>query len=490
MHFLHELRAAFESHARRQAVVYRDRAIRYEELDALARRCAGWLQGAGVSRGERVAIYTPGKLPFLVAQLGAIYAGGVALPLNPQFTREELRYFLSDSGAAVVVAGQPQRAMLADLAAELPNPPQIVADELALDPPATAFHQPDLAADDPCLILYSSGTTGFPKGVVHTHANAAHALRALAECWRMTADDVVLNVLPLFHIHGLAFATHLTWLVGGCVRIEDAFDPVASLPLIGEGTVFMAVPPIYYRLLAEPRFREAARAWRRVRLFTCGSAPIRPEVLPELETILSRPVVNRYGMTEAFVISSLPLDGPWPAGSVGTPLAGVELRIVKDDGSPAAPGDVGAVRIRGPNLFREYWRQPAATQAAFADGWFDTGDLGAVDASGFLTLVGRSHDLIITNGYNVYPQVVERVIAACPGVRECAVLGLPDAERGESVAAAVVRSDPSLDEARLRAWCNERLVRYQQPRRVLFLDTLPRNSLGKVLRRELRELLQ
>jgi malonyl-CoA/methylmalonyl-CoA synthetase len=224
-----------------------------------------------------------------------------------------------------------------------------------------------------------------------------------------------------------------------------------------------------------------------MRLFTCGSAPIRAEVLPELEDVLGRPVINRYGMTEAYVISSLPLDGPWPRGSVGRALDGIELAVVGENGSPVGAGEVGTVAVRGPNLFRSYWRNPDATKAAMATSWFDTGDLGAVDALGFLTLVGRKNDLVITSGFNVYPQVVERVINECPGVRECAVIGLPDSQRGERVAAAVVRDDPALDETRLRAWWDGRLVSYQQPRTVLFVDALPRNSMGKVLRRELRD---
>jgi malonyl-CoA/methylmalonyl-CoA synthetase len=279
----------------------------------------------------------------------------------------------------------------------------------------------------------------------------------------------------------------LTWFVGGCVRIEDAFDAVSILDVIRESTVFMAVPPIYYKLLAEPRFREAAKQWERVRLFTCGSAPIRTEVLPELQAILQRPVINRYGMTESYVISSLPLGGPWPDGSVGLPLAGVEVRITRADGTRAEANEVGAVHIRGPNIFRTYWKRPEATLAAFRDGWFETGDLGQVDEQGFLTLVGRQHDLIIVSGYNVYPQVVERVLGECPGVAECAVLGLPDADRGERVAAAIVRSDSTLDEARVRAWVSDRLIHYQQPKNLLFVESLPKNALGKILRRELRE---
>ncbi len=498
-HFVHDLRESFREHAARPALDYGGRPWTYAELDAAARRCAAWLQDSRIQCGDRVALFTPNKLPFLIGHLGVLFAGAIPLPLNPRFTREEMRYFLSDSGARLVIAGSEQGAMAEELAKQLAHRPMVIADSLALDPPAGKWHEPKLERDDPCLILYSSGTTGWPKGVVHTNANVASSLSALAACWRMTPDDVVINTLPLFHIHGLAFATHLTWLTGGCLVVEDSFEPQRTMEAISRGTVFMAVPPMYYKLL-ESRgrstalsydwadFRGAAKKWKNARLFTCGSAPIRPEVLPELESILERPVINRYGMTEAYVITSLPLDGPWPSGSVGLPLGGIDLTIVRDDGREAASGEVGSVQIRGPNLFREYWNKPEASREAFLSGWFDTGDLGQVDANGFLTLVGRKHDLIISSGYNVYPQVVERVLGECPGVAECAVLGLPDAQRGEIVAVAIVRSDPGLDDAAIAAWCGERLVHYQQPRAIKFFETLPRNSLGKVLRRELREL--
>jgi malonyl-CoA/methylmalonyl-CoA synthetase len=276
----------------------------------------------------------------------------------------------------------------------------------------------------------------------------------------------------------------------GCVmHVEDVFHPRKTLTVVGRGTVFMAIPTFYYTFLERPEFREAAQGWSRVRLFTCGSAPIRAEVLPELESILGRPVINRYGMTEGHVITSLPLDGPWPQGSVGLPLDGVELRVVAEDGTPAGAGEVGSVQLRGPNLFRRYWRRPDATREAFASGWFDTGDLGARDENGFLTLVGRKNDLIITNGFNVYPQVVERVINECPGVRESAVFGIPDRRRGERVIAAVARSDEGLSEPALRAYLAERLVDYQRPASIVFVPDLPRNAMGKVLRRELRDRL-
>ncbi len=487
-HFVHDLRESFGRHAERPALIYGGRTWKYAELDAAARRCAAWLQDSEIKQGDRVALFTPNKLPFLIGHLGVLFAGAVPLPLNPRFTREEMRYFLSDSGARLVMAGNEQRAMAEELALELPQRLLVTSDSLVLDPPTSDWHEPSLGSDDPCLILYSSGTTGWPKGVVHMNANVSSALQALASCWRMTPDDVVINALPLFHIHGLAFATHLTWLTGGCLLVEDSFEPQRTMEAVGRGTVFMAVPPMYYKLLETSNFRAAAKTWSNVRLFTCGSAPIRPEVLPELEEILGKPVINRYGMTEAYVITSLPLAGPWPGGSVGLPLQGVELRIVGDDGAEAASAEVGSVQIRGPNLFREYWKKPEATHEAFASGWFDTGDFGQLDPAGFLTLVGRKHDLIITSGYNVYPQVVERVIGECPGVAECAVFGFSDSQRGEIVAAAIVRSEVQLEEMTITSWCRERLVHYQQPRVIKFVDSLPRNSLGKVLRRELRDL--
>jgi malonyl-CoA/methylmalonyl-CoA synthetase len=483
-HFLQGLRDQFSRRAGHPALVYRERVYSYGELEAQARRWAARLQALGVAPGDRVALSTPDKVPFLFAQLGALFAGAVSLPLNPGFTREELRFFLADSQAKVAVVGAVNHAVVEGLRSDLPALQAVVTDT----PPAEVaggFQEPTPSAEDACLLIYSSGTTGWPKGIVHTHASLGSGLRALESCWRLTADDRVVNVLPLFHVHGLCFATHMTLLAGGCVLLDDHFHPPRTLDLIGRGTVFMAVPTIYYRLLEQPEFRPAARSWGGVRLFSCGSAPLRPEVLPELEAILGRPVINRYGMTEAFVITSLPLDGPWLRGSVGLPLPGVEVRVEREDQAPAAPGEVGSVRLRGANLFKGYWGQPEATRAAFAGGWFDTGDLGFRDAAGFLTLVGRKHDLIITNGYNVYPQVVERVLHGCPGVREAAVVGVPDERRGERVVAVVVRGDEALDEGRLRAYCEERLVEYQRPREVVFAKALPRNAMGKVLRKEL-----
>jgi malonyl-CoA/methylmalonyl-CoA synthetase len=485
-HFVNELRSVFADRATRAAVVHRDRDFTYAELDERARRAAAWLQGLGVEPGDRVLLCTAEKLPFLVAHLGALFAGAVALPVNPRFPREELRYVLDDSGARVAVVGDQPRPLVEELRPSLPALTAVVPDTDAWDAPAARPREYAIAPNDACLMIYSSGTTGRPKGVVHTPANLSASLRALQACWRITADDVVVNALPLFHIHGLSFACLLPLLAGGCVHIEDAFHARNMLDAIGRGTILMSIPTFYYAFLDEPAFRDAARSWQHVRLFTCGSAPIRSDVLPELESILGRPVINRYGMTEAHVIASLPLDGPWPRGSVGLPVAGINLQVVREHGVPTAAGESGSVRVRGPNLFREYWRKPDATREAFASGWFDTGDIGQLDAAGFLTLVGRKNDLIITNGFNVYPQVVERVINSCPGVRESAVVGVPDARRGESVLAAVVRQNPLLDESQLRDYWAGHLAGYERPAKIVFVDSLPRNALGKVLRGELR----
>jgi malonyl-CoA/methylmalonyl-CoA synthetase len=486
-HFLDDVRVTFAARADRPAIVYQERILTYGELESRARRCAARMRMLGLEPGDRVAIVTTDKMPFLAAHLGALFASAVSLPLNPRSTGDELRYLLQDSGARVVVAGRDEWPVVESLKPALPELRALMADREAWDAPEGSPPEPAVDRDDPCLMLYSSGTTGRPKGVVHTNANLASSLRALGACWRFTPDDVLVNVLPLFHIHGLSFATHLSFLTGCVMHVEDQFHPRKTLAAVGRGTVFMAIPTFYYTFLERPEFREAAKGWSGVRLFTCGSAPIRAEVLPELEAILGRPIINRYGMTEGHVITSLPLDGPWPQGSVGLPLDGVEVRVVGDDGTPAAPRQAGSVQLRGPNLFRQYWRRPDATREAFASGWFDTGDLGTRDERGFLTLVGRKNDLIITNGFNVYPQVVERVINECPGVRESAVLGVPDKRRGERVIAAVVRDDEALSEQDLRAYLAERLVDYQRPAAIVFVPELPRNAMGKVLRRELRD---
>ncbi len=491
--FRDQLEAAFAQFAARAALTYRGETWTYAEVDARTRAAAAHLRARGLRAGERVILYTADKRALLLAHLGAIRAGGVSLPLNFKFTPSEMRYYAQDSGAALAVGGDAELPILQALVdnEETPLRGVLRADEfLALEPQPTA-PLPDSSADDWALLLYSSGTTGQPKGVVHTHANLGAAVRSLADCWAFTPDDALVNVLPFFHIHGLSFASHVNFLTGAHMLMADQFHPVRTLDLIDRATVFMAIPPMYYQFLGRPEFRERAKGWSHVRLFTCGSAPIRPEVLPELEGILKSPLINRYGMTESHVIASLPIDRPSVQGSVGLPLDGIEMTMVEDGSTTKEGRAVGEVHVKGPVIFSHYLNRPEATAEAFAhQGYFATGDLGFLDDQGYLTLIGRKVDLIITKGFNVYPPMVERVLNDCPGVKESAVFGLPDDLRGEKVVAVVVQ-DPDASVAatprNIRDFCRERSVDYQVPSDVHFVDELPRNTMGKVLKRELRD---
>lgn len=494
--FVELVQYQFDNHPDNLAILYRKERITFSQLAERAGSVGAFLQGRGLEVGDRVILYTPDKLSFLIIHLGIILSGGVSLPLNFSFTRDEMLYFLNDSGARFVFASGEQADVIREIEPDCPALEEILdpAGTLAHDHGAK-FREVDVKPDDNCFILYSSGTTGTPKGVVHSHRNLAASLLSLKKCWRFTERDVLLNVLPLFHIHGLSFATHLSLVSGSAMLLEDRFHPLESLDKIADATVFMAVPTIYYALLRRPEFKQKAKQWKQTRLFTCGSAPIRPEVLPELESILGAPLINRYGMTESHVITSLPLGGPFPQGSVGLPLEGVDLKLVTEEGRTIEAGTdkaddcgvVGEVKMRSENLFSSYWNKPEATAGAFdQDGFFSTGDLGRFDEQGCLTLVGRKKDLIITGGYNVYPPVVERVINSFAQVKESAVIGVPDPRRGEQVVAVVVpEGHPDIDA--LRKHCREKLVNYQTPTRFELVDELPRNTMGKILKRELRD---
>jgi malonyl-CoA/methylmalonyl-CoA synthetase len=481
--FANEVRATLDERAAQPALCHKEQWLTFGDIRRQAAGVAKALEGMGLQRGHRVALFSPHKFPFLHVHLGVMLAGGVSLPINFRSPLEELAYFISDSGARFIFAGPEQVETAEQAKARCPMLAHVLTQEwYDRIEPCDALPEVDLHPDDMAMMLYTSGTTGQPKGAVHTHGSMASAVAAIAECWAFTPDDTLLNVLPLFHIHGLSFAAHVWLTTGARMIVQDAFHPRRTLEALSEATAFMAVPPYYYSWLDWAGFRERAGQFGHVRLFTCGSAPIRPEVLPELQQILGGPVINRYGMTETHVITSLPLSGPHKMGSVGLPLRGIEVHVRGEQ------GEVGEVWVRGPNLFTEYWNRPEATAEAFdADGWFDTGDLGEQDEDGFLTLRGRSKDLIIVGGYNVYPPVVERVINDCPGVKECAVIGIPDPRRGERVMAVVVRDDPHLTADSITALCRERLIDYQCPAHVEFVDELPRNTMGKVLKRELRE---
>jgi len=441
----------------------------YADLDARSAALAGALGRAGARAGDRVLAQVAKSPDAVALYLACLRAGVVFVPLNTAYTAAEVQGFVDDAEPALVVDDDRLAALVAD-----DGPPR---------------HDLEPRADgDPAAMLYTSGTTGRAKGAVLSVANLVSNARALVDAWRFEADDVVVHVLPIFHVHGLFVALHCALGVGAATRLHERFDPdtvVADLP---RSTVLMGVPTHHHRLLAHPDLtREACSA---LRLVTSGSAPLTADDHVAFAERTGHEIVERYGMTETLILTSNPYDGARVPGTVGFPLAGVELRVVDGDGEPVPTGEAGDVEVRGPGVSQGYWRRPDADAEAFrADGWFRTGDVGTLDGEGRLTLVGRAKDLIIAGGYNVYPKEVELAIDRAPGVEESAVVGVPDADLGEVVAAVVVRRPGSaLDEADVLAACAD-LARFKRPRRVVFVDELPRNAMGKVEKALLRRQL-
>ena len=464
---------------------------------------AGALRGWGVRPGDRVALYLENSPSFLAAYLATLWCGAVMVPLNVRYRDAELRHMLADAEARLVVTDAAGRPTVDAVRPDAPSLGAVV--ELAGRPEADAGVWHTLAAAEPlaepigndpaaaALIAYTSGTTGRGKGAVLSHANLLANARSVGRAWAWTAADRLLLALPLFHIHGLGVGFHGTLAHGAGLTLHRRFDPATVLRDLeaGEATLFFGVPTMYGRLLAEAGGR-AVRA-PGLRLLVSGSAPLAPATLAQVEATFGHRILERYGMTETVMLAGNPLAGPRKPGTVGLPFEGVELRLADPaSGGAVAAGAGGEVQVRGASVTRGYWRDADATAAAFtADGWFKTGDLGTLDEAGYLTLAGRARELIISGGFNVYPREVEEHIAALPGVREVAVVGLPDPDLGERVAAAVVRSPEGepVDAEAVIAHCKRHLAGFKAPRSVTFVDALPHNAMGKLLRHAVRDAL-
>ncbi|HEU4321814.1 MAG TPA: AMP-binding protein [Roseiflexaceae bacterium] len=475
----------------------------YGQLGAEAALVAGGLRRLGLQRGDRLALFLDNSPRFLCCYLGAQLAGAVVVLVNTQYRQVELRHLLSDSEARLAVTDAARRAELARVQADLPalervllaDAPSAGGDlgygELVAGPPLEAPTLP--AAGDLALIAYTSGTTGRSKGAMLSHGNLAANSAAVTAAWGWTADDRLLLTLPLFHIHGLGVGIHGTLLSGAQVDLHTRFEAatVFDLLLTDPPTMFFGVPTMYTRLIGEARHRSLRPP--PIRLYVSGSAPLGPQIFVEFAGLFGQPILERYGMTETVMNTTNPLDGERRPGTVGRPFPGQEARVVDvASRAPLPDGEIGEIQVRGPHVCLGYWRRPDATAEVFGtDGWFSTGDLGRRSDDGYYTIVGRARELIISGGYNVYPREVEDVLAACPGVAEVAVFGAPDPEFGELVAAAVVRAPGSdLSAEQLVAFCRDQLAAYKKPRRVLFLDALPRNAMGKVQKQDLRERLE
>lgn len=401
--------------------------------------------------------------------LATLRVGAVYVPLNTRYTQPEIDYFVSDAEPKVAIFEQSMAALIdeADQAEPLINVETRLADDLA-------------------AMIYTSGTTGRSKGAMVTHANIVSNALTLHAIWRFTPGDVLLHILPIYHVHGLFVALHTAMLNASTVLFCSQFDVDEVMELMGEATVMMGVPTHYIRLLANPKFGE--HTCTNMRLFTSGSAPMTEAVHEQFTKRTGHTILERYGMSECGMLTSNPYDGDRVPGTVGFPLPGVQLRLINHDG-PCGPGEVGVVETQGPNLFAGYWRKPEKTEESFNDGWFITGDVGSFDHQGRLTLEGRAGDMIISGGLNIYPREIEMVLDEQPDVLESAVVGVPDDEFGERVVAFVVLEDDSeLDAAALTTAVAAELASFKVPRSFTVLDELPRNSMGKVQKARLRSI--
>ena len=450
-------------------------------------RAAAWLRSVGVRLGDRALVQVHKSPAAVILYLACLRAGAVFIPLNTAYQGSEIAYFLSDAEPALLAVSPG----LAGEAAVFGGTRVLIAGDLGTAPwAATQEHLrvADLSDGDAAAILYTSGTTGRSKGAVLTHGNLSSNVKVLGEAWQWRDDDVLLHALPIFHAHGLFVALHCALLRASPVLFHERFDAKAVLRDLPRATVFMGVPTFYTRLLAEPAFDQPLCA--QVRVFISGSAPLLGATFEEFRRRSGHTILERYGMTEALMVTSNPYDGPRIAGSVGTALAGVSIRIVAEGGGPAASGEPGMLEIQGPNLFAGYWRNPEKTaQDHTADGYFITGDIATEDAHGHIRIVGRAKDLVISGGYNVYPKEIEVAIDALDGVLESAVIGVAHPDFGEAVLAVVARAPGAhLESEDISGALIPILAAFKRPKKIVIVDELPRNTMGKIQKAELRRM--
>lgn len=472
-----------------------DAPISYGALFAMSGRIAGRLLELGVKPGDRIAVQVEKSVEAVMLYLATLRVGGIYLPLNTGYTAAELAYFLGDAEPRIFIVDPAAEEAASPLAAAArarvltlgasSGAGTLLARVEQLDP---NFADVPRRGDDLAAILYTSGTTGRSKGAMLTHRNLHSNAATLMEAWAFGPSDELLHALPIFHTHGLFVAINVSLLAGASIRLLQRFDPADVLRGLKTATVMMGVPTFYTRLLSTPQLDRAATA--NVRLFISGSAPLLADTHRTWEEATGHRILERYGMTETNMNTSNPYAGDRRPGTVGRALPGVSVRVVDEvTRAPVPSGEIGMIEVRGPNVFSGYWRMPEKTAAELRDdGYFITGDLGRLSDDGYLEIVGRGKDLVITGGLNVYPKEVETEIDALHGVEESAVIGLPDADFGEAVAAVVVRiSGSAITEAQIRAGLSERLARFKVPKQILFVDALPRNAMGKVQKNVLRD---
>ena len=491
----------FVERADEPAIYFDDQMYTYGQLDQRSDAVAATLHGKyGLEKGDRAAMYLGNCLELVIFYLACMKLGAIVVPMNLLYRDQELNHLFTDAEPKVLLADpirfevfQPLRDKFSSVAhvfltGPSRNQDRVIAFGQLTEINGSARPGVQVTGDDAFLMIYTSGTTGRSKGAVLTHHNLASNIVALLHCWQWTHLDRFVLALPLFHVHGLCNGLHGA-LASGCqTHLRPRFKAPEVMQLLNEksGTLFFGVPTMYERLLEAAETGEQVP--RGMRLYVSGSAPLSPDTFARFRQVFGHEILERYGMSETVMITSNLYAGPRGQGTVGKPLPGVTVRVITDEGSLVVePGATGEIQVKGPNVLNEYWRQPDKTAESFINGWFKTGDLGQWDEHGRLIICGRSKELIISSGFNVYPQELNNCMCDHPAIAEAAVIGVPDQLRGELVKAYVVRTDDSLTDEAVIGHCRKHLASFKVPRRVVFIDCLPRNAMGKIQLQQLPE---
>jgi len=470
-------------------------SISYGDLFSNAEKIASVLIKHGLKADDRVLVQVDKSIYAVELYLGVVLAGGIFIPLNTAYTENELDYFLSDATPSILVCDTKLESSLSAIADKtgVKHLFTLAQDGAGSLMPLVEQQDPGFtgvtrSANDLASIIYTSGTTGRSKGAMLTHNNLASNAITLVDYWRFNNQDILIHSLPIFHVHGLYVAINVTLIVGSSMIFHNKFDVEEIIADIPRATVLMGVPTFYVRLLEQESLNPTLT--KDMRLFVSGSAPMLADTHIEWQQRTGHYIIERYGMSETNMNTSNPYDGDRIAGTVGFPLPNVDVIITDENtGEPLKTGEVGAVEVRGPNVFKGYWKMPEKTAEEIREsGYFITGDLGSFDDRGYLTIAGRSKDLVISGGYNIYPKELELLIDEIDGVNESAVIGLPDSDFGEKVAAVIVKHEGSnITDHDIKDYINPKLARFKQPKDIFFVDELPRNTMGKVQKNSLRD---
>ncbi len=481
------------------AIEFEDTRVTFNEIDLIGNKVANAFQELGIIKGDRVAQFLPNCLELVYSIVGNFKNGSIVVPMNANFKEQEIEHILNDSGAKAIITDKERLSVVENIKSKLPELKHIILiDEKKED--TLNFHElikniPNnksnaiIKDEDHSIIFYTSGTTGKPKGAALTNLNLTSGIKALVQTWKWTKEDIFLLTLPLYHIHGIGVALCGALSVGNFTILMKKFDASDVLETMQKRkvTLFMGVPTMYYKLLEVDGIEKYDLS--SMRLFVSGSAPLSKDLFYQLKKILGHEILERAGMSETMMNFSNPYDGERIPGSVGPCLPGVKVKIVDKNFNEVSADTEGEILLKGPNVFHGYWNKEKFNREIFKDGWFITGDTGKIDEKGYVYIIGRSKDVIISGGINIYPREIEDVIESMPQVRECAVVGIPDKEFGESVKAYVILNPgKKLAEEDVVAYCKEKLASFKKPKYVEFLDALPKNTMGKILKEELRKM--